>query len=35
MHRHLLDKDNFLGGHVVLLEDPFQMPHASQRLRDL
>jgi hypothetical protein len=31
MHGHLLDEDNFLSGHVLLLKDPFQLPQTGQR----
>lgn len=32
MHRHLFDEDNFLLGHVILLENPFKLPQTGSRL---
>jgi hypothetical protein len=32
LHRHLFDKDDFLGGHVFLLQQPFEVPNARNRL---
>ena len=35
MHRHLLDQHDLLRGDVLLLQDPFQLPQAGQRLEDI
>jgi basic secretory peptidase family protein len=31
LHRHLLDQDDFLGGHVMLLQNPLQVPQTGDR----
>jgi hypothetical protein len=35
LHRHLLDQHDLLGGHVLLLQRPFQVTHEIDRFRVL
>ncbi len=35
LHRHLLNQDDFLGGDVFLLQEPFELLHTGNRFRIL
>jgi hypothetical protein len=35
LHGHLLDQHDFLGGYMLLLKQPFEMPDTGDRLRVL